>query len=355
MLVMMDIEKLNERFFGRNKAKEYIINDLTICVERLAYVHVLDAIMARSSEKYEAFHKETESGACCNQTTISIQDPLHYRDLAIMQSIAYDAMFLAIRKLFANSSSDRTSGGAWLGELKNFGKDNFLNAVQSMYAARMKSLGCELFQVVKHHDLKSRSLKLDNGGEVSTDNLFPAGTIVKMIRPKDDKYSSIALYSPFSARDFIAELEALYEKLYSSHDGRKRNNYGLIKEYERYQFHKDEWENDEKYVLTQEVHDDDLLGKINIINKKPKYKIKPFEIHVLLEDFARLLEHYMTLCLFASESWNWEVCHSYSGLDSLMNNLNSIFHNGLSSDGLQNEINRVREYMPHCLKIVRLT
>lgn len=351
---MADINELNERFFGKNKAKEYIIKDLTVCIEHLAYVHILDSIMLKASQAYEAFHTETKKGKCGNQTIVSTRDPLYLRELSIMQHSAYDALFLAIRKLFANSSADTTSGGALLKELKNYGGDNFLKAVQTIHETKMKSLGYKHFQVVKRQDLKKHMLKLNNGYAIATNTLFPKGTTVEAVSPKDGSHEDVALYSSSPARDFLTELDIIYEKLYSSVDGKKRNNYGLIKEYERYQFHKDEWEYGEKYILTQETRDDDFLGKVTITNKRTKYKMEPFEVHILLDDFAKLLEHYMSLCLFSSGSWNWEVCHSHVSLDSLMNNLNNIFSNSLSPSDLQNEIEKLRAHTPHCLKIIRL-
>lgn len=351
---MASIDELNERFFGRNKAKEYIICDLTVCVERLVYVHILDAIMLKASEKYESFHKETRKGPSGTQTIISLSDPLYFRELSIMQGMAYDAMFLAIRKLFANSNSDTTSGGALLKELKGYGKDNFLNAIQIMYETKMKIWGYKHFQVVKRQDLKSCMLELDNGGIIATEKLFSDGTIVEMITSEDDPADSIALYSSSCARDFLVELDALYDRLYSSPEGKKNNNYGLIKEYERYQFHKDEWEDGEKYVLTRKIREDDLLGKVTVTNKRLKYKIEPFELHNLLEDFAKLLEHYMSLCLFSNSSWNWEVCHSYTSLENLMERLNDTYSNRLSPTELQAEVDKIREHIPHCLKIIRL-
>jgi hypothetical protein len=178
--------------------------------------------------------------------TSSADDPLHFAKFSVLQAMCTNALFLSLRMLFANSKSDKTTGGAFLCELKNF--PDLPRAFRESQKERTAGLG----------------------GAVA--------------------YSSERLEA------FGSNLNRLYDRLYLAKDGKRVTNYELFKEYEKYNFHKDRWADGKKYKLDVEaVKDVGLLLRRSITIRKHKYTINPRELYEILNDFAAVLDDYLVM------------------------------------------------------------
>ncbi len=290
---------INERFFGKDKAKEFILHDLAVCTKRLIVMSVLDRIMVKAIKAYRPRHKDKSrvviESKPYTRTEIKSLDPLHFAQLADLHKMGNDSLFLSLRILFANGPNDRTSGGVFLKELRNF--PDIANAFEARHRteAKMFKLG---FQTLTSRDLKRDSLELSNGMHTNPKKQFSDGDeIAVILNSKGTSTGGIMLYSSRQAIKFKDELDSLYERLYTKADGGSCNNYELLKKYERDNFHKDEWEGGNKYTLeVNTVEDNDMpYGKVTHTTKKHKYAIRPGEIHELLNNFAQVAEWYMCL------------------------------------------------------------
>lgn len=50
------IEEINKTFFGKDKAKEYVTDDLETCIERLIQQQILDRTLIAALKEYEDNH-----------------------------------------------------------------------------------------------------------------------------------------------------------------------------------------------------------------------------------------------------------------------------------------------------------
>lgn len=311
-IIMIDkIEEINKTFFGKDKTKEYVTDDLETCIERLIQQQILDRTLIAALKEYEDNHHYPSGVVECDGqkyevTSVGISDPKHARALAVLQGSCMDATMLSLRSLFANNRrTDHTSGGA------------FLRALH----------GLPNLEAVIHEHRRT----------------IPS-------RTEDDVMLDSAPISELKTK-----LVNLYDKLYRRSDGSYANTYGLLWEYQRDNFHKDRWMDDGKFEVEQTTEPDEVFGNKTIYHKKHKYHIQPYELHELLNEFAEVVLLYAKLGIFPSaEGQLAPSLRNGTSLKTMLKEYDAIYNNRLSEAERQEIASILKAKIPYCLQFLHL-
>lgn len=305
------IEEINKTFFGKDKAKEYVTDDLETCIERLIQQQIVDHTLIAALNEYEDNHHYPSGvvehdGKKYQVTSVGISDPKHARALAVLQRSCMDATMLGLRSLFTNNErKDSTSGGAFLRALHNLP---------------------DLEAVIQEHR-----------------RTIPSRTEQDIVH--DSKLVS----------ELETKLEMLYDRLYRRSDGGYDSNYRLLWEYQRDNFHKDHWLEGKKFEIERTTESDEMFSSKTIYHKKHKYRIQPYELHELLNDFAEIVLLYAQLCIFPSaEGQLAPSLRNGTSLKTMLKEYDVIYANRLAESEQQEIIDILKAKMPYGLQFLHL-
>lgn len=310
VLMENQIEEINKTFFGKDRAKEYVTNDLELCIERFVQQQIVDRKMAPARAEYDNEHHYPSGvveydGEKYEVTSVGIIDLKHARALATLQKSCMDALMLSLRSLFANGSHDYTSGGAFLRTLRN-----------------LPDLGA----AIQAH---RRGIPYRTEQAVAQD-------------------SRLIL-------ELQSKLNTLYDKLYLRPGGKYANTYSLLEEYQRDNFHKDRWLNGGKFEVEQTTEPDELFGEKITYHKKHKYQIQSCELHKLLNDFAEVVLLYARLGIFPSaEGQLAPSLRNGASLRTMIKEYDAIYFDRLSESERREIADVLKTNMPSCLQFMHL-
>lgn len=305
------IEEINQTFFGKDRAKEYVTNDLELCIERLVQQQIVDRKLVAAWAEYNDDHHYPSgvieyNGEKYEMTSVGISDPKHARALTTLQKSCMDALMLSLRSLFANKTRvDLTSGGAFLCKLHN------LPDLEAAIQVHRRGIPYRTEQAAVQDS--RLILELQN------------------------------------------KLNALYDKLYLRPDGKYANTYSLLEEYQRDNFHKDRWLNGKKFEVEQTTESDELFGKKTTYHKKHKYQIQPYELHKLLNDFTEVVLLYAQLGIFPSAKGQLAPSlRNGSSLKTMIKEYDAIYFDRLSESERREVADVLKTNMPSCLQFMHL-
>ncbi len=346
------IEDVNTVFFGKDKAKEYVVDDLALCIERIIQQQIIDHILMHACDKYEeAHHFPSEivekDGEKYEVTSVGILDPENMRAVNLLQKSCFDALMLSMRSLFANSGADHTSGGAFLRRMRNF--PDLENSTQERWREIAKDTGWE-FVAIRSKDYKTRQATLSDNLMINIEK-FESDQVTQSLIVNNRK---VMIYNFKAVKEFKKKLLDLYDKLYRCGDY-YANNYKLLREYQRDNFHREEWIDGKKFEIETIIEPDDAFVKKTIYHKKHKYNIHPYELHEILDAFAEIILRYSRLYIFSSTEGQFAPPIRWGvSLKAMVEHINELFANPLPYAEQQAVVDTIRDKMPHCLEFLHM-
>lgn len=243
------INELNKKYFSKEKDEVNIMNDLGNCTRRIIYVLTVEEIMRIAECLYEPNKIITDevsssNGKVSRQTTFTYSDPCNFETLYYAYSMLVDSMMLELRKLFY-CKKDANSAGTFISELANL---NNLRQLNELHKSKFALFGYSTGFIHKNDirrgytQFKGKRIELKN---CSIDRNFFIGN--------DNEHFTL-YYDAYSGRAARLAKE-FYRQNYFDDTGKRMPNIADIKEYERYYFHKDKWDNNKRWKISTEVEE----------------------------------------------------------------------------------------------------
>lgn len=306
------ISELNKRYFSNKKDEASIMNDLGNCTRRIINVLVVGELMRIAECLYEPNKMTTDEvsnldGKVSRQTIISYSDPCNFATLYYIYSMLVDSMMLELRKLFY-CKKDANSAGTFISELANLKNLQQMNEVhKSKYALFGYTTG-----FIRKRDIKDGYILFNNKKVVLKDRPVNKNFF---IASDDERF--ILYYDVYSSKAHKLAKE-FYSQNYFDDNGKHMFNIADIKQYERYYFHKDEWENNKRWKIHTEVetiqglpfnHNTYInLCKTNIDN-----------VFNQLEKLVRIMDLYYKSCVSCIPNQDMNIyCNVYGSLPKMV-------------------------------------
>lgn len=318
------------------KTKDYIIDDLTIVLKDIARCYVCSALLRKAAKQYESEKIEKDKDERIIRRTFGSFDPEFSIQKYEIHEEAMKNMMLDLRILFAASKKDKNTGGALLKILKNY--HNLENKMIENIKSVCSAVGID-FIVINSKDHIETSIR----DELKKNIFYDA--YENGIKKKYCLRATI--------QDFCREIPDFIDKNYKNENGKIENNLRVCKEFEKYNFHKDDWENGEKYDVRKEIENINNIISKTKYHIKNKNKINPNEIHDAIESFSIILKKFMELSMMNFQ-YSGIRRRNVVGLTKYINTISEIYGNKLTSKEKEKIINAIKEKLPNALELAMM-
>lgn len=301
---MSKIDKINEEYFGKDKAKNYLANDFLTAlkgiIQRSIMIYVLKECQKSRSNKKES---EDENGNKIIRR--GDFDPDNTAFLLSIFSTHQKGFMIDMRMLLGGKSKEAGSGGKFIEDLIKLSTDDFM--------AFYKGSGSK--------------------GKV------PRFLVGKLIGSKEKGEDFI----DNNRTDIEKAVSELIKKAQKFRDKGYHNK--IIKNYEALKFHKDR--QPEKYEVIEKIEKIGFL-RINAANKRDKATVEVVKISECLNEFAEIVDLYLQLT-----SDNEHFYSSVGTLEEYVKRTFAVFAKQVPDDMQQKAIKEIAKHLCKSLDVVR--
>lgn len=306
------ISELNKKYFSKEKDEVNIMNDLGNCTRRIIYVLTVGEIMRIAKCLYEpnkiiSDEVSSSDGKVSRQTTSSYSDPCNFETLRCIYSMLVDSMMLELRKLFY-CRKGANSAGAFISELVNLNNLRQLNELhKSKFALFGYTVGFIYKNDIRRGYMKFKDKRIDLKGYPVNKN-FSIG---------NDNERFMLYYDAYSSK-VTSLAKEFYRQNYFNDDGNHMSNIADIKEYERYYFHKDKWDDNKRWKISTEVEEvQGLPFNHNIYTNLCSANIN--NVFEQLEKLVRIMDLYYRSCVSFVFGQGMNIyCNIYGSLPKMV-------------------------------------
>lgn len=306
------ISELNKKYFSKEKDEVNIMNDLGNCARRIIYVLTVGEIMRIAECLYEpnkiiSDEVSSSNGKVSRQTTFNYSDPCNFETLYYAYFMLVDSMMLELRKLFY-CKKDANSAGAFISELANL---NNLKQLNELHKSKFALFGYATGFIHKcdirrgYVNFKGKRIDLKN---CPVDKNF-------FICNDNERFT---LYYDVYSSEVASLAKEFYRQNYFDAEGKRMPNTIDIKEYERYYFHKDEWDRNKRWKIHTEVEEvQGLQFNHNVYTNLCSTNID--NIFKQLEKLVHIMDLYYRSCVSFVFSQGMNIyCSVYGSLPKMV-------------------------------------
>ncbi|MCL2280570.1 hypothetical protein FWC31_01645 [Candidatus Saccharibacteria bacterium] len=278
----MTIDGINNRFFGKDKTKNYLERDFIEVLKRIIYRDLLILLYVElvKDEKAYRVNKNKNGDIVGVGFGGSKLSSLHLSELL---SSAEDSLMLSLRVLF--SPNDKNSGGFFIKQIANLSAENFVN----FHKGQTKISGWMFERVIafgmdgKHEEKALTNNDLRRGYEkVKPD-------IIEIIHKESES--------------LIKRAKIFEEEMYGRHNKLLVGKYKIIDDYQKQRFHKDAQPIKREFIKNGAAPKDPQLRKyisdsgisFNFDSYRSKATVPITDIDEMIDEFAYIANRYTLL------------------------------------------------------------